>query len=296
MLNGQGKTKSFSRRSTLCRGVRSNERNFPPVAADIAENGLINPPVVSPDFVLIAGERRLRACKHLGWQQIEVRIISVKDYEHQLKLEISENQKRKNFTFSEGLEWARRLEQVEKLKARERSEANLKQNPECENFPTREERGRATDIVAAEIGFGSGKTYEKAKFVAAHADAETIAKLDAEETACVRFCGLGYQNGKTRFDAERNFPLSAGPKSRLSEVIRYQRTGYPSTLRRTLRSYQIKHGSRPHLTRHRHRQQSRPGTIYRATENRGINGDSTTLPKAAMVAETGQRCWAIAGC
>ena len=33
MLNGQGKTKSFSRRSTLCRGVRSNERNYPPVAA-----------------------------------------------------------------------------------------------------------------------------------------------------------------------------------------------------------------------------------------------------------------------
>ena len=29
--------------------------------------------------------------------------------------------------------------------------------------------------------------------------------------------GLGYQNGKTRFDAERNFPLSAGPKSRLSD-------------------------------------------------------------------------------
>ena len=163
--------------------IRKEFGDIADLAADIAENGLINPPVVSPDFVLIAGERRLRACKHLGWQQIEVRIISVKDYEHQLKLEISENQKRKNFTFSEGLEWARRLEQVEKLKARERSEANLKQNPECENFPTREERGRATDIVAAEIGFGSGKTYEKAKFVAAHADAETIANLDAEKTS-----------------------------------------------------------------------------------------------------------------
>ena len=28
-----------------------------------------------------------------------------------------------------------------------------------------------------------------------------------------------------------------------------------------------------------------PVQFYRATENRGINGDSTTLPKAAMVAE-----------
>ena len=95
---------------------------------------------------------------------------------------VAKNQKRKNFTFSEGLEWARRLEQVEKLKARERSEANLKQNPEPENFPARKAQGDTRDMVAAETGFGSGKTYEKAKFVAAHADAETIAKLDAEET------------------------------------------------------------------------------------------------------------------
>ena len=89
--------------------------------------------------------------------------------------------------------------------------------------------------------------------------------------------GLGYHNGKTRFNAERTFPLSAGPKIRLSEAIRYQRTGYPSTLRRTLRSYQIKHGSRPHLARHRHQRQNRPGTIYQASKNRGIVGDSRAL-------------------
>lgn len=37
------------------------------LAGDIEQNGLINPPVVTPDLVLIAGERRLRALKHLGW-------------------------------------------------------------------------------------------------------------------------------------------------------------------------------------------------------------------------------------
>ena len=165
--------------------IRKEFGDIADLATDIAENGLINPPVVSPDFVLIAGERRLRACKHLGWKQIEVRIISVKDYEHQLKLEISENQKRKNFTFSEGLEWARRLEQVEKLKARERQEATQihKQNAVVEKFPPPEDQGKTRDIVAAEVGFGSGKTYEKAKFVADHAGPETIAKLDAEETS-----------------------------------------------------------------------------------------------------------------
>ena len=91
---------------------------------------------------------------------------------------------------------------------------------------------------------------------------------------------------------ERNFPLSAGPKTRLSEAIRYQRTVYPSTLRRTLRSYQIKHGSRPYLTRHRHQQQNRPGTIYQASKNRGIVGDSRALPKSAAFPHL---CGVIAG-
>ena len=205
MLNGQGKTKSFRFSPKGGEIPRYNLGEIisltfdivsrgtiqrADLAADIAENGLINPPVVSPDFVLIAGERRLRACKHLGWQQIEVRIISVKDYEHQLKLEISENQKRKNFTFSEGLEWARRLEQVEKLKARERMSEGAKGT---QNFA--EPVGESAAVVANETGFGNKETYRQAKFVADHAEPETIAKLDAEETACVRFCGLGYQNG-----------------------------------------------------------------------------------------------------
>ena len=71
------------------------------------------------------------------------------------------------------------------MKARERKIATQNNDTgraEQENFPALERQGQARDIVAAETGFGSGKTYEKAKFVAAHADAETIAKLDAEET------------------------------------------------------------------------------------------------------------------
>ena len=57
------------------------------------------------------------------------------------------------------------------MKARERQEATQihKQNAVVENFPPPEDQGKTRDIVAAEIGFGSGKTYEKAKFVAAHA-------------------------------------------------------------------------------------------------------------------------------
>lgn len=48
-----------------------------------------------------------------GWEEIPVIEKEVRDYEHQLRLEISENENRKEFTFSERMDYARRLEQIE---------------------------------------------------------------------------------------------------------------------------------------------------------------------------------------
>jgi ParB-like chromosome segregation protein Spo0J len=167
--------------------IRKDFGNLQELADDIKANGLINPPVVTPDYELIAGERRLRACKLLGYQQIEVRVMTVKDYEHQLRLEISENENRKEFTFSERVEWARRLEQVEALKARERMGRGAQNSAE---------RGETAEIVARESGFGSRDTYRKAKFIADHADPETIRQLDAGEISIHR----AYQELKRRLE------------------------------------------------------------------------------------------------
>lgn len=119
--------------------IRKDFGNIKELADDIKENGLINPPVVTPDFELIAGERRLRAMKHLGYKQIEVRIMKVNDYEHMLNLEINENENRKDFTKLERLEYARRLERIERLKAKERM---------GEGSQNSDELGRTDDIVA----------------------------------------------------------------------------------------------------------------------------------------------------
>jgi|SRR3712207_243585 len=81
--------------------IRKDFGNIEELAKDIKENGLINPPVVTPEYVLIAGERRTKACQVLNYSQIEVRVMTVKDALHQLKLEISENENRKDFSFSE---------------------------------------------------------------------------------------------------------------------------------------------------------------------------------------------------
>lgn len=55
--------------------------------------------------------------------------------------------------FSEKLEWARRLERIERVKAEERRKATLIQNAnsDVENFPQRENEGKSRDIVAKKV-------------------------------------------------------------------------------------------------------------------------------------------------
>lgn len=159
--------------------IRKDFGNLQELADDIKENGLINPPVVTPEYELIAGERRLRACKLLGYQQIEVRVMSVKDYGHQLRLEISENEKRKNFTFSEGIEWSKKLEQIEALQAKERMSLGGQGRQNLGNL-------RTDEVVASQTGFGSRENYRKAKFIAEHGDAEAIGRLDSGESSIHR--------------------------------------------------------------------------------------------------------------
>lgn len=45
------------------------------LAASIADLGLLHPITVSEDGLLLAGRRRLAACKQLGWTAIPVNII-----------------------------------------------------------------------------------------------------------------------------------------------------------------------------------------------------------------------------
>jgi ParB family chromosome partitioning protein len=45
------------------------------LAESIKEVGLLHPIVVRPDERLIAGERRLEACKRLGWKAVPVTYV-----------------------------------------------------------------------------------------------------------------------------------------------------------------------------------------------------------------------------
>lgn len=69
---------------------------------------------------------------------------------------------------------ARRLERIEKIKAEERSGARTDL---MENFPTGCE-GQVRDIVAEKIGIGSGRNYDRAKFISENATEDMIKSLD----------------------------------------------------------------------------------------------------------------------
>lgn len=122
--------------------IRKDFGNIQELADDIKENGLINPPVVNKNYELLAGERRLRACKSLGWEQIPVTMMDTRDVEHEFNIEISENDVRKGFSKSERVYYMKRLQEIESEKARDRQ--NLGQNSD--------EGGRTDDKVSHQVG------------------------------------------------------------------------------------------------------------------------------------------------
>jgi ParB family chromosome partitioning protein len=53
--------------------------DIPGLAESIREFGLLRPVLITPDDRLIAGRRRLEACKLLGWQTIPVNVVEEAD-------------------------------------------------------------------------------------------------------------------------------------------------------------------------------------------------------------------------
>ncbi len=73
------------------------------LALSISKIGLLHPIIVTKDKVLVAGERRLRAHKELGLEEIEVNFIDDSEVVKLKEIEIEENIKRKQFTWQEEL-------------------------------------------------------------------------------------------------------------------------------------------------------------------------------------------------
>jgi ParB family transcriptional regulator, chromosome partitioning protein len=85
---------------TIHIGTRRREElgDLEGLADSIRQHELIHPIVVDRTGLLIAGERRLRACQQLGWTEIDVRIYDELTDDERWAIELEENLHRKDLT------------------------------------------------------------------------------------------------------------------------------------------------------------------------------------------------------
>lgn len=157
---------------TITNRIRKDLGDISALAANISELGLLSPILVNKQYQLLAGERRLTACRELGWTDIPAIIMDTADAERELAVEFAENRYRKDFNMEEVVDTGIRLERIESIKAEERRISTQNNNAaklakaEVENFP-HQEVGKTRDIVARRLGI-SGKQYERMKFIVEH--------------------------------------------------------------------------------------------------------------------------------
>lgn len=159
------------------------------LARSIDTIGLLHPIVVTPDNRLIAGERRLKAAVHLGWDVIPANEVgSLDEASDLLVAERDENVCRKDMTPSELVALGKALEAIERPRAVARQRAGQSKGGKTTNsLPdsgTRKKETRTREIVGKALGV-SGSYYQRVKLVADAAEAgdpraqATLKEMDA---------------------------------------------------------------------------------------------------------------------
>ncbi len=93
--------------------IRKDVGDLKPLEDSISEVGLINPILIDEQHTLVAGYRRLSACKNLGMDEVEATIATFdKDMMKLFEAEIAENLYRKDFTPEEILAAERRRQEI----------------------------------------------------------------------------------------------------------------------------------------------------------------------------------------
>ena len=93
--------------------IRQDQGDIRALAESIRKVGLLNPIIVDEEYRLVAGFRRLAACRVLGWEEIEVRVVPFgEDLLRKFEAEVDENLSRKDFTVEEIISIARRRQEL----------------------------------------------------------------------------------------------------------------------------------------------------------------------------------------
>lgn len=217
------------------------EDDIEELADKIKKSGYIKPLYTNPDYVIISGHRRYKACLQLGFKKIPIVIKKFKDKQEELEILLLENIYREK-TVEQKVREAEVWEIIEKEKAEKRMKAGVKQNDPVENFPQgtvkdvevenfpqaepeynikencppRNEKGKTRDIVARKVGLGSGKTLETAKKVVAKIN-EFKASGDVEKADAISKTLNKSVSGAKKM-IEEDLPHNVTPLSKIKEI------------------------------------------------------------------------------
>ncbi|TDB86471.1 hypothetical protein E1264_17895 [Actinomadura sp. KC216] len=204
--------------------------------SSIADLGLIQPVVLAGDRRLIAGVRRIEACKRLGWYDIPAKIANqLMDAAAWLRAERDENTCRKPMTPSELVAIGLQLEELERPRARERmAEAGRSSAPgrPSERSRPATQPFRTDDVVGDALGMG-GSTYYRARTLVTAAEAgdaraaEAVAEMD--RTGKVTTAYHAYRRDVPS-DRGAPAPRSPGPTRRESPARVAQRSAVASAV------------------------------------------------------------------
>src|ERR1700681_3964517 len=129
---------------------RQDPGDLKTLAQSIAEVGLLHPVVVTHEGRLIAGQRRLEACRELGWADISVTVV---DLYRAARGEAHENFVRKDLLPSEIVALKRAIEPLERREARQRQGVRTDLcHPATVAECQRADPGAARDKIARYLG------------------------------------------------------------------------------------------------------------------------------------------------
>ena len=159
----------------------------------VKEVGLLNPVTVTADFHLIAGQRRLEACRRLGWDEIPAHVVHhiATDSVVSVLAEVHENDLRKGFTTSErNIATARRIALAAKLREEGHSLRSIASTVGVSEGQVRkdlasEQVRTGTHLAPEKITGADGKSYPatRPEIVPGGADDSDAPDLDEEAAA-----------------------------------------------------------------------------------------------------------------
>jgi N6-adenosine-specific RNA methylase IME4 len=128
----------------------------------IKENGILEPLVIKRDGTIISGHRRWLTAKALNMESVPVRVLEFENELDEREAIITFNKQREK-TFSQKMAEAEELEAIERERARRRqAHGQTAPGKNASGNISVSDKGETRDKVAAAVGLGSGRTYDKA--------------------------------------------------------------------------------------------------------------------------------------